>query len=142
MAVVVVFSSVALLPYPRNPSTCVYRLVLLRASCVLELAQTVCCFERISFALEPNVIIMIDKNDNKRLRDATLAKVTREMDLPRLSASVERSTTRKLPSRFNTISGKMKKRVVLETSELSADMIRPTPLIHQKVKAAGKKTPK
>ena len=82
---------------------------------------------------------MIDKNENKRLRDATLAKVAKEMDLPRLSASVERGTTKKLPSRLNTAGGKMKKRAALETSELSADMIRPTPLIHQKAKAAGKK---
>jgi|HubBroStandDraft_1064217.scaffolds.fasta_scaffold214773_2 hypothetical protein len=85
---------------------------------------------------------MVYKHDNQRQSDATLASVTKEMDLPRLSASVEAGTTRKLPSRLSVTGGKMKKRVLLETSELSADMIRPRPLIHQKVKAARKKPAK
>jgi hypothetical protein len=85
---------------------------------------------------------MVNKRDNQRQSDAILASVTKEMDLPRLSASVEAGTTRKLPSRLNVRSGKMKKRVLLETSELSADMIRSTPLIRLEVKAAGKKPAK
>jgi hypothetical protein len=85
---------------------------------------------------------MMDKNDNKRLRDATLAKVTKEMDLPRLSASVERGTTRKLPSRLNTSGGKIKRRVLLKSSESFVATIRPTPLIHVKVKPGRKKPPK
>ena|GEM_PF-5065940 len=82
---------------------------------------------------------MVNNSHNKHQSDATLASVTKEMDLPRLSASVERRTTRKLPSRLNVTLGKIKKRVLLETSELSADMIRPTPLVHPKVKTARKK---
>jgi hypothetical protein len=85
---------------------------------------------------------MVNKGHNKHPSDATLASVTKEMALPRLAASVERRTTRKLPSRLNLTDGKMKKRAVLETLELSADMIRPTPLIHVKIKAARKKPPK
>src|ERR1700677_4189531 len=70
---------------------------------------------------------MVNNSHNKHPRDATLASVTKEMDLPRLSASVKRRITRKLPTRLNTTGGKMKKHVPLEGSELSADMIRPTP---------------
>jgi hypothetical protein len=84
---------------------------------------------------------MVRNHDNQGQSDATLASVTKEMDLPRLSASVEAGTTRKLPSRLSVTGGKMKKRVLLETSELPADMIRPT-LIHQKVQAARKKPAK
>jgi hypothetical protein len=85
---------------------------------------------------------MIDKNDNKRLRDATLANVTKEMDLPRLSASVERRTTRKLPSQLSTSGRKMKKRVLLKSSEFVVATLRPTPLIHLKAKTARKKPAK
>lgn len=85
---------------------------------------------------------MVNKHDNRRLSDATLASVAKEMDLPRLSASVEAGATRKVPSRLSVRRGKMKKRVLPETSELSADMIRSTPLIRLKVKAAGKKPAK
>jgi hypothetical protein len=85
---------------------------------------------------------MVNRHDNQRQSDATLVSVTKEMDLPRLAASVEAQATRKLPSRLNVTGGKMKKPVLLETSELSADMIRPTPLIRIKVKAARKKPTK
>jgi hypothetical protein len=85
---------------------------------------------------------MVNKGHNKHPSGATLASVTKEMALPRLAASVERRTTRKLPSRFNVAGEKMKKHVPLERSELSADMIRPTPLIHVKIKAARNKPPK
>jgi hypothetical protein len=85
---------------------------------------------------------MVNNSHNKHPRDATLASVTKEMDLPRLSASVKRRITRKLPTRLSTTGGKMKKHVPLERSELSADMIRPTPLIHLKVKAAVNKLAK
>jgi hypothetical protein len=93
-------------------------------------------------AREPNVIAMIDKNDNKRLRDATLAKVTKEMDLPRLSASVERGTTKKLPSQLSGSDGKIKKRVLLKSFESFVATIRPTPLIHVKLKRGRKKPAK
>jgi len=126
--------------YPCNPSVSVYALALLPASSVPELIENVCCFERISFAREPNVATMIDKNDNKRLRDATLAKVTKEMDLPRLSASVERGTTKKLPSQLSTFGGKIKKRILPESSESFVATIRPTPLIHVKPKRGRKKS--
>jgi hypothetical protein len=82
---------------------------------------------------------MVNKHHNQRQNEAILANVSKEMDLPRLSASVAAGTTRKLPSRLNDTSEKMKKRGLLETSELSADMIRPTPLIRLKVKVARKK---
>jgi hypothetical protein len=118
-----------------------YTLVLLAASSVLKLTS-VCCFERISFAREPNVTTMIEKNDNKRLRDAILAKVTKEMDLPRLSASVERSTTKKLPSQLSASGGKIRKRVLLRSSESFVATIRPTPLIHVKLKPVRKKPAK
>jgi hypothetical protein len=85
---------------------------------------------------------MIDKNDNKRLRDATLADVTKEMDLPRLSASVERCTTRKLPSQLSTSGGKRKKRALLKSSEFVVATLRPTPLIQVKAKTARKKPAK
>jgi hypothetical protein len=120
----------------------VYTFVLLPASSVLELIENVCCFERISFARELNVITMIDKNDNKRLTDATLAKVTKEMDLPRLSASVERRTTKKLPSQLSASGGKVKKRVLLKSSESFVATIRPTPSIHVRLKRGRKKPAK
>ena len=85
---------------------------------------------------------MIDKNDNKRVRDATLANVAREMDLPRLSASVERRTTRKLPSQLSTAGGKMKKRALLKGSGFVVAAIRPTPLIHVKAKTSRRKPAK
>jgi hypothetical protein len=53
---------------------------------------------------------MVRNSHNKHPSDATLASVTKEMNLPRLSASVERGTSKKLPSRLNTVGGKMKKR--------------------------------
>ena len=40
---------------------------------------------------------MVNKHDNQRQSDATLASVTKEMDLPRLAASVEAEAARKLP---------------------------------------------
>jgi hypothetical protein len=85
---------------------------------------------------------MMDKNDSKHLRDATLAKVTKEMDLPRLSASVERSTTKKLPSQLSASDGKIKKRVILKSSESFVATIRPTPLIHVNLKPGRKKPAK
>jgi hypothetical protein len=84
---------------------------------------------------------MVNNSHNKNQSDATLASVTKEMDLPRLSASVERGTTKKLPSRLNDAGEKSKKRAVLKTLELSADLTRPTPLIHRKVRAARKSPP-
>jgi hypothetical protein len=85
---------------------------------------------------------MMDKNDSKHLRDATLAKVAKEMALPRLSASAERSTTKKLLSQLSTSGGKIRKRVLLKSSESFVATIRPTPLIHVKLKPGRKKPAK
>jgi len=120
----------------------VYALALVPASSVSKLNENVFCFERISLKRKLTVSTMIDKNDNKRLRDATLAKVTKEMDLPRLSASVERRTTKKLPSQLSASGGKIKNRVLLESSEFFVATIRPTPLIHIKLKPGRKKPAK
>jgi|HubBroStandDraft_6_1064221.scaffolds.fasta_scaffold765775_2 hypothetical protein len=84
---------------------------------------------------------MVNKQDNRGLSDATLASVVKEMDLPRLSAFVE-AGARKLRGWVNVRHGKMKKRVLLETWELAAGMIRPMPLIRLKVEAARKKPAK
>ncbi len=40
---------------------------------------------------------MVNKHDNQRQSDATLASVTKEMDLPRLAASVEAGSCKKAP---------------------------------------------
>ena len=109
---------------------------------VPELIEHVCCFERISLKRELNVTTMMDKNDSKHLRDATLAKVTKEMALPRLSASVERSTTKKLLSQLRASGGKIRKRVLLKSSESFVATIRPTPLINVKLKPGRKKPAK
>jgi hypothetical protein len=85
---------------------------------------------------------MVDKNDSKHLRDATLAKVTKEMALPRLSASAERSTTKKLLSQLSASGGKIRKRVLLKSSESFVATIRPTPLINVKLKPGRKKPAK
>jgi hypothetical protein len=85
---------------------------------------------------------MVHKHENQSLADATLAKVTKEMDLPRLSASVERSTTKKLPSQLSASGGKIRKRVLLKSSESFVATIRPTPLIHVKLKPTRKKSAK
>jgi len=142
MAFVVASSSVTLLPYPCHPSMSVRTLVFTSRFSVPELIENVCCFERISFARKPSVTTMIDKNQNKRLRDPTLAKVAKEMALPRLSASAERSTTKKLLSQLSASGGKIRKRVLLKSSESFVATIRPTPLINVKLKPGRKKPAK
>jgi hypothetical protein len=85
---------------------------------------------------------MVDKHENQSLADATLAKVTKEMALPRLSASVERRTAKKLRSQLIASGGKIKECVLLRSSESFVATIRPTPLIHVKLKRGRKKPAK